>query len=146
MIVHVGLNNFTVVGSNCLIVHCATLHGIVIGYGCLIGIGATVMDGAVIDKGTIVAGHAVVRFGLIFEANSVIAGIPARKIANRDSSEKNNLSAYFSCEKLKPMISVLIDLFKILGIKLLCFFQVFIFIFQLLDASIRASGLISGNR
>lgn len=95
VIVHVGLNNSTVVGRNCSIAHRATLHGCVVGDNCLIGIGATIMDGAVIGDGCVVAGHAIVSAGMAFEADSIIAGIPARKIGQRNSSVANKLNAEF---------------------------------------------------
>jgi carbonic anhydrase/acetyltransferase-like protein (isoleucine patch superfamily) len=52
--VHVGYDAPTVIGDFCSITHHATIHGAQIGDHCLIGIGATVMDGAVIGKGSIV--------------------------------------------------------------------------------------------
>ena len=52
------------------------------------------MDGAVIGRGSIVAGGAMVREGSVFEPNSIIAGVPAKRIGERDSARANRLNAW----------------------------------------------------
>ena len=47
-----------------------------------------------IGDGSIVAGGAVVPEGKVFAANSVIAGVPARVIAERDASRENRMNAW----------------------------------------------------
>jgi carbonic anhydrase/acetyltransferase-like protein (isoleucine patch superfamily) len=92
--VHVGFDEPTAIGEFCSVTHHATVHGCAIGDHCLIGIGAVIMDGAVIGPGSIVAGGAFVTEGKIFPANSIIAGVPARVIRERDSSRANRLNAW----------------------------------------------------
>ncbi len=92
--VHVGYDASTVIGEFCSITHHATVHGATIGDHCLIGIGATIMDGAVIGKGSIVGGGALVPEGKVFPPGVVIVGIPAKVIAERDSSRENRLNAW----------------------------------------------------
>jgi carbonic anhydrase/acetyltransferase-like protein (isoleucine patch superfamily) len=92
--VHVGFDDPTQIGEFCSITHHATIHGCTIGDHCLIGIGAVVMDGAVIGPGSIVAGGAFVTEGSVFPANSVIAGLPAKVIRERDSARANRLNAW----------------------------------------------------
>jgi len=92
--IHVGYDAATLIGEFCSIAHRATIHGATIGDHCLIGIGATIMDGAVIGKGSIVGGSALVPEGRIFPPGAVIVGIPARVIAERDSSRENRLNAW----------------------------------------------------
>lgn len=91
---HVGYDAATTIGEFCSITHRATVHGATIGDHCLIGIGATIMDGAVIGKGSIVAGGAVVPEGKVFPPGVVLAGIPAKVIAERDASRANRLNAW----------------------------------------------------
>ncbi|WP_438727846.1 gamma carbonic anhydrase family protein [Parasphingorhabdus sp. DH2-15] len=93
VMVHVGDFTTTHVGEDCSITHRATLHGCEIRDRCLIGIGATIMDGAKIGENSIVAGHAFVQQGETFSANSIIAGIPAKKIGERDNSGRTLLNA-----------------------------------------------------
>jgi carbonic anhydrase/acetyltransferase-like protein (isoleucine patch superfamily) len=61
---------------------------------CLVGIGATIMDGAVIGRGSIVAGGAFVKEGTIVPPHSIVAGIPAKVIKARDCSHENRLNAW----------------------------------------------------
>ena len=91
---HIGFDDEVHVGDFCSITHHATVHGCHIEDECLIGIGAVVMDGAVIGRGSIVAGGAVIREGSVFEPDSIIAGIPAKKIGERDSRQENRLNAW----------------------------------------------------
>ncbi len=76
------------------ITHHATVHGCRIEDHCLVGIGAVIMDGAVIGRGSIVAGGAVVSEGSVFPPHSIIAGVPARRIKERDSGRANRLNAW----------------------------------------------------
>jgi carbonic anhydrase/acetyltransferase-like protein (isoleucine patch superfamily) len=94
VMIHVGFDSPTRIGEFCSITHHATVHGCTIEDHCLIGINAVVMDGAVIGRGSIVAGGAVVREGSVFEPGSVIAGVPAKVIAQRDSARANRLNAW----------------------------------------------------
>lgn len=94
VMIHVGFDHPTRIGDFCSITHHATLHGATIEDHCLIGIHATVMDGAVIGRGSIVAGGAFVTEGSIFAPRSIIAGVPARVIKERDCSRANRLNAW----------------------------------------------------
>ena len=94
VMVHVGYDDPTVIGDFCSITHHATVHGCSIGNHCLVGINAVVMEGARIGCGSIIAGGAVVPGGKSFPPGSIIAGIPAKLIAERDSARANRLNAW----------------------------------------------------
>ena len=94
VMIHVAFDSPTRIGEFCSITHHATVHGCTIEDHCLVGINAVVMDGAVIGRGSIVAGGAVVREGSVFEPGSVIAGVPAKVIAQRDSARANRINAW----------------------------------------------------
>jgi carbonic anhydrase/acetyltransferase-like protein (isoleucine patch superfamily) len=94
VMLHVGFEESTIIGDFCTIAHHATIHGCTIGDACLVGIGAVIMEGAVIGDGSIVAGGAVVPEGKIFPACSVIAGVPARVIVERDNTRANRMNAW----------------------------------------------------
>lgn len=94
VMIHVGYDAPTVIGDFCSITHHTTVHGCVIEDQCLIGINAVIMDGAVIGAGSIVAGGAFVTEGSVFPENSIIAGIPAKRIKERDSRRANRLNAW----------------------------------------------------
>lgn len=91
--IHVGDYTPTVIGEDCSICTRATLRGCTIGDRCLIGIGATVMDGAKIGENSIVAAHALVDKNVEFGPNSIIAGVPATRIGERDNSNVTCLNS-----------------------------------------------------
>jgi carbonic anhydrase/acetyltransferase-like protein (isoleucine patch superfamily) len=80
-IVHCTYNKTIVsIGNNVSIGHNAIVHGCIIYDNVLIGMGAIVMDNATVGTNSIIGAGAIVTEGMIVEANSVYAGIPARKI------------------------------------------------------------------
>jgi carbonic anhydrase/acetyltransferase-like protein (isoleucine patch superfamily) len=92
--IHVSFDSSTVIGEFCSITHHATVHGCTIEDHCLVGINAVVMDGAVIGRGSIVAGGAMVPEGRVYPPGSIIAGVPAKVIAERESARANRLNAW----------------------------------------------------
>jgi carbonic anhydrase/acetyltransferase-like protein (isoleucine patch superfamily) len=94
VMIHVGYDDPTLIGANCSITHHATVHGAVIEDDCMIGIGAVIMDGARIGQGSIVASGAVVTEGTQVPPHSIVAGVPAKVIKQRDNTEANRLNAW----------------------------------------------------
>jgi carbonic anhydrase/acetyltransferase-like protein (isoleucine patch superfamily) len=94
VMIHVGYGDATTIGDFCSIAHHATVHGCTLGDAVLVGVGAVIMDGAVIGAGSIVAGGAVVPEGRRFDPGSVIAGIPAKQIAQRENARANRMNAW----------------------------------------------------
>ena len=94
VMIHVGYGHSTEIGDFCSITHHATIHGSKIEDDCLVGINAVVMDGAVIGRGSIIAGGAMVREDSVFPPGSIIAGVPAKQIAERDSARANRENAW----------------------------------------------------
>lgn len=70
----------TTIGNNVSIGHRAIVHGCTLHDDVLVGMGAIVMDHAEVGSNTIIAAGAVVTEGMKCEANSIYAGIPAKKI------------------------------------------------------------------
>ena len=94
VMIHVGYDVPTVIGDFCTIGHHATIHGCTVGDACLVGVGAVLMDGSVIGEGSIIAGGAVVPEGKAFPPSSIVAGVPARRIAERDNLRTNRMNAW----------------------------------------------------
>lgn len=92
--IHVGNDSGTRIGEYCSITHHATIHGAIVGNCCLIGIGATVMDGSSIGDNSIVAGHCIVAEGQQIPANSIVAGVPGKVVAARNNYVSNKINAY----------------------------------------------------
>lgn len=70
----------TVIGDKVSIAHNAIVHGCTIEDNVLIGMGAIIMDDAVVQTGAVIAAGAVVLPRTVVEANSIYAGIPAKKV------------------------------------------------------------------
>lgn len=68
------------IGNNVSIGHNVTIHGATVKDNSLIGMGAVVLDHAVIGENCIIAANSVVLTGTQVEANSLYAGIPAKKV------------------------------------------------------------------
>jgi len=94
VMIHVGYEHATEIGDFCSIAHHSTIHGCKIEDDCLVGINAVVMDGAVIGRGSIIAGGAMIREDAKFAPGSIVAGVPARQIGERDSARANRRNAW----------------------------------------------------
>jgi carbonic anhydrase/acetyltransferase-like protein (isoleucine patch superfamily) len=70
----------TIIGNNVSIGHNALVHGCTIGNNVLVGMGAIVMDNVVVPSGVLIGAGSVVLENSILEANSVYAGVPAKKV------------------------------------------------------------------
>ena len=78
-IVHVTAGKYgTVIGSDCTIGHGAILHACTVEDHCLIGMGATVLDGVVIGCGSFIGAGALVTPGTVIPPGSLAIGSPAR--------------------------------------------------------------------
>ena len=81
-VVHVDKGNPTLLGSRITVGHGAVVHGCTIGDDCIVGMNATVASRARVGSGSIVAAGAVVTEGAEFPPNSVIAGVPGKRIGD----------------------------------------------------------------
>lgn len=72
------LHEHTVIGKNCTVGHGAIVHGCTVGDGCLIGMGAIVLDGAKLADHCLVGAGAVVTGKMDAPAGSVLLGSPAK--------------------------------------------------------------------
>lgn len=79
------------IGNDVSIGHNAIVHGGIIEDGCLIGMGATVMDNAVVKSGCIVAAGAVVLSNSVLEPNGVYAGIPAKRVKDIEPEQSREI-------------------------------------------------------
>jgi carbonic anhydrase/acetyltransferase-like protein (isoleucine patch superfamily) len=94
VMIHVGAETPTEIGAWCSIAHRATIHGARIGDNCLIGIGATLMDGVMLGENSIVAGHCILTEGAVVPPNSVVAGVPGKIIARRNNWVRTRFNAF----------------------------------------------------
>lgn len=89
-IVHLADDYGVRVGSHTTIGHAAIIHACDIGNECLIGMGATILDGAVIGDHCIVGANALVTQRFVAPPGSMILGAPAKVV--RPLTDKENAS------------------------------------------------------
>jgi gamma-carbonic anhydrase len=86
-IIHVSSKGLpTIVEENVTVGHRVTLHACHVESGCLIGIGAILMDGVRVGKNSLVAAGSLVTPGTQIPPNSLVVGSPAR--VKRELTEK----------------------------------------------------------
>jgi carbonic anhydrase/acetyltransferase-like protein (isoleucine patch superfamily) len=83
----------TIIGNDVTIGHKVMLHGCTIEDACLIGMGATIIDGAVIGKESIVGACSLVTKNKKFPPRSLIMGSPAKVVRTLTDSEVAELYA-----------------------------------------------------
>ena len=91
----------THVGNDVSIGHRAIVHGCTIHDSVLIGMGAIVMDDAVVESNVIIGAGAVVPAGMRCEANSIYAGIPAKKIKDLAPEQREDTIERIAAAYLK---------------------------------------------
>ena len=93
-VIHVSsITHPTILEDEITVGHRATLHGCFIESGCLIGIGAIVLDGARIGRNSLIAAGALVTPNTKIPPRSLVLGSPARVKRELTSEEIYNLKA-----------------------------------------------------
>ncbi len=98
--VHLADDAGVKVGKNVTVGHGAILHACEIQDGCLIGMGAIVLDKAVIGKGSIVGAGALVTKGTVIPEGSLVLGSPAKVVKSLDEKTIEGL-AYWAEKYVK---------------------------------------------
>ncbi len=90
--VHLADDAGVKIGKNTTIGHGAIIHACTIGDGCLIGMGAIVLDNAVIGDNSIVGAGALVTKNTVIPAGSLVLGSPAKVVKQLDEEKQKGLS------------------------------------------------------
>lgn len=91
-VVHVtGGKHDTAIGDEVTIGHGAIIHGCQIGDRCLVGMGATILDGAVIQDYGMVAAGALVPPGMVVPSETLVMGSPAKVVRDLTVEEIEKL-------------------------------------------------------
>ncbi len=86
-VVHLAEDLPVVVGKLVTVGHRATLHACTVEDECLIGMGATILDGAIIGRGSIVGAHALVTREMQVPPGSLVLGSPAKVVRALSAGE-----------------------------------------------------------
>lgn len=93
-VVHLADDYGVKVGNYTTIGHSAIIHACTIGDECLIGMGATILDGAVIGDHCIVGANALVTQRFVAPAGSMILGSPAKIVRPLTEKELHGLRSW----------------------------------------------------
>lgn len=87
-IVHVDAGVPCTIGRRVAVGHRAIVHGATIEDGCLIGMGAILLNYVVVGTGSIVGAGAVCREGMIIPPGSLVVGVPGKVIRATTEEER----------------------------------------------------------
>lgn len=79
------------IGAWCTIGHGAMVHACIVEDECLIGMGATILDGAVIGTQSIIGANSLVPQGMVVPPRSMVYGSPAKVVRPLRDSELASL-------------------------------------------------------
>jgi carbonic anhydrase/acetyltransferase-like protein (isoleucine patch superfamily) len=79
-VIHCDPNDPAVIGEECIIGHCAIVHGAKLANNVLIGMNATVLNNAEIGEFSIIGANALVTAGTIIPPYSLVLGSPAKVV------------------------------------------------------------------
>lgn len=95
-IIHVSSKTHpTILENEITVGHRVTLHGCHVETGCLIGIGAIILDGAQIGKNSLVAAGSLVTPGTRIPENSLVMGSPAKVKRELSGEEIKDLAKFW---------------------------------------------------
>jgi len=92
--VHLADEHGVKIGKYCTIGHSAIMHACEIGDECLVGMGATILDGAVIGEQCIVGANALVTQRFVAPPGSMILGSPAKVVRALKPEERAGLKKW----------------------------------------------------
>jgi len=93
-IVHLADDLDAIIGAWCTIGHAAIIHACTIEDECLIGMGATVLDGARIGARSLVGANALVTQRTVIPPGSLVYGAPAMVVSKLSIEEQTGLRGW----------------------------------------------------
>ena len=91
VVVHLADDGDAVIGAWCTVGHRAIVHACTVEDECLIGMGATLLDGARIGARSLVGANALVPEGFTCPPGSLVFGVPARVVRPLSADEQAGL-------------------------------------------------------
>jgi carbonic anhydrase/acetyltransferase-like protein (isoleucine patch superfamily) len=88
VVIHVDEGVPTIIGKRVAIGHGAIVHGATIEDECLIAMGAILLNRVHVGAGSIVGAGAVCTEGSTFPPNSLVVGVPARRVRDTTEAER----------------------------------------------------------
>ena len=91
-VVHCDSGEPNVIGENVTIGHAAIVHGVSVGDGSLVGMGAKLLGGSVVGRGALVAAGALVPPRMEVPDGTLAVGVPAKVVRPVNEEEKKYLA------------------------------------------------------
>lgn len=91
VVVHLADDGDAIIGAWCTVGHRAIVHACTVGDGCLIGMGATLLDRARIGARSLVGANALVPEDFTCPPGSLVLGVPARVVRTLSPEEQAGL-------------------------------------------------------
>jgi len=93
-IVHLADDLDAIIGAWCTVGHAAIVHACTVEDECLIGMGATILDGARIGARSLIGAKALVTQGMIVPPGSLVYGAPAKVVSALSLDEQRALRGW----------------------------------------------------
>ncbi|PTY06691.1 gamma carbonic anhydrase family protein [Verrucomicrobia bacterium LW23] len=93
-VLHLADEHPTIVGAYTTVGHRAILHACTVGDECLIGMGATILDGAQIGNNCIIGAHTLVTRDTVIPPGSLVTGTPGRVVRQLSEQEQLDLRGW----------------------------------------------------
>lgn len=93
-VLHLADNYPCVLGRHVTVGHSAIVHACTVEDECLIGMGATILDGALIGAQSIVGANALVTQGTVVPPGSMVLGSPAKVVRMLSDKERDSLRTW----------------------------------------------------
>jgi carbonic anhydrase/acetyltransferase-like protein (isoleucine patch superfamily) len=90
-VIHVDHGVPTTIGKRVAIGHRAIVHGSTVDDDCLIGMGAILLNGVHVGTGSIVGAGAMCPEGMQIPPNSLVLGLPARRVRDTTADERDRI-------------------------------------------------------
>jgi len=93
-VVHLADDYPCIIGNYVTVGHSAILHACTVEDECLIGMGATILDGAIIGAQSIIGANALVTQGTVIPPGSLVLGSPAKVKKSLSDEERAGLKSW----------------------------------------------------
>ncbi len=102
-VIHCDPNDPAIIGEECIIGHCAIVHGARLANNVLVGMNATVLNNAAIGEYSIIGANALVTAGTVIPPYSLVLGAPAKVVKKLTEEQvkgiKTNAEVYVAKAK-----------------------------------------------
>ena len=93
-VLHLADDFACIIGNDVTVGHSAIVHACTVGDECLIGMGATILDGAIIGEQCVIGANALVTQGARIPPGSMVFGCPAKVVRSLSAEERKALKPW----------------------------------------------------